>query len=183
MAPPQTNSNFQPPSAGALSYLLQFTFIAIPSKTDSFSSESGPTQRYCVPMTVPPPPTCSSSQRPAARLGAPRAGAFAGGWQIVTNANERYTLVLSIANGGMNPMQYDMQVTGQLISSDGATQKNGVVKGVIPKGTPNLIYSFAQPGINAAGQGQFVLSNEGNAITGSGTAGGQTFTWAGTRAR
>ena len=33
------------------------------------------------------------------------------------------------------------------------------------------------------GKGQFTLSNDGNAITGNGTADGATFTWNGTRAK
>lgn len=109
--------------------------------------------------------------------------AFQGGWQTVTNQNGHFTLILQIANPGQNPFLTDTYVTGQFINTDGATQYNGIIQGTIPRGTRTLHYSYSQPQIKAGGQGHFTLSNDGNAIAGNGTAGGQTFTWNGTRAR
>ena len=109
--------------------------------------------------------------------------AFEGGWQTVTNQNGHYTLILRITNPGQNPLLYDTYVTGQFINTDGATQYNGILQGIIPKGTRTLIYNYSQPEIKAGGKGQFTLSNDGNAITGNGTAGSATFTWNGTRAK
>jgi hypothetical protein len=109
--------------------------------------------------------------------------AFAGAWRTVTNQNGHYTLILQITNPGQNPLLYETYITGQFINTDGATQYNGFLQGIIPRGTRTLFYDYSQPGIKAGGKGQFTLSNDGNAITGNGTAGGVTFTWNGTRAK
>jgi hypothetical protein len=108
--------------------------------------------------------------------------AFEGGWQTVTNQNGHFTLILRITPGP-NPWLYDTFVTGQFINTDGAAQYNGILQGIIRKGTRTLIYDYSQPEIKAGGKGQFTLSNDGTAITGTGTAGGVTFTWNGTRAK
>ena len=109
--------------------------------------------------------------------------AFAGGWQTVMNRTERYTVVLRITNPMVNPLISDLYVTGQMISTDGATDHNGTVQGVIPKGTRTLQFSFAQPGANRAGTGQLGLSMDGDSFSGSGKVGEVYFTWRGARAK
>ena len=108
---------------------------------------------------------------------------FQGGWQTITNQNGHFNVVLQIINLGpetMNGMT-DMRVVGQILNTDGAAQYNGSLQGVIPRGTRTLHYSYVQPGISGGGTGQFTLSQDGNAITGSGKAGDVSFTWNGTR--
>jgi hypothetical protein len=124
-------------------------------------------------------------ERVPAAPGAPAASpiAFGGGWQVVVNRTESYTLVLQIANPTVNPLINDLYVTGQLIRTDGATQYNGTVQGVIPRATSTLNFSFAQPGANRGGTGVLMLSADGNAITGNSKAGEVYSTWRGTRAK
>jgi len=131
-----------------------------------------------VPTNLPP-----SEQAPAGSPVAPVWG-FEGGWRTVTNQNGHYTLTLVITNREqMYSYLTDLLITGTFINTDGAPQYNGILRGTIPKGTRTLIYEYAQPEIKAGGKGTFTLSNDGNAITGSGTAGTATFTWNGTRAK
>lgn len=136
-----------------------------------------------VPTNLPPSeqsaPTAPTTNAPAVAS----VQAFAGGWQTVTNQNGHYTLILQITNPGLDPMRNETYITGQFINTDGATQYNGILQGIIPRGTRTLFYDYSQPGIKAGGKGQFTLSNDGNAITGNGTVGGTTFTWNGTRAK
>jgi hypothetical protein len=111
--------------------------------------------------------------------------AFAGGWQTVMSRTAHYTLVLQITN--TNPLATtlftDLYVTGQMFNTDGATELNGTLQGIIPKGTRTLQFSLAQPGANRGGSGQLILSLDGNSISGSGKAGDAYFTWRGTRAK
>ncbi len=112
-----------------------------------------------------------------------------GGWDTVTGQNGHFLVVLQIANPMANPILEDIHVTGQMINSDGAPQYNGTLQGTIPRGSRTLTYTFFQPQTKGSGAGQFILSQDGNSITGTGagssTAGGEVvqFTWNGTRAK
>ncbi len=110
--------------------------------------------------------------------------AFQGGWQTVTNQNGHFTMILQILNLGAATINglTDMQVVGQFLNTDGAPQYNGSLQGIIPRGTRTLHYTYAQPGISGgAGTGQFTLSDDGNAISGTGKSGDVAYTWNGTR--
>lgn len=107
--------------------------------------------------------------------------AFAGGWETIMNRRERYTLVLQISTPVVSNVLPDLQVSGQILNTDG--EFNGTVQGVIPMGTRTLQFSFTQPSANRAGTGQLILSQDGSSISGSGKAGDVWFTWRGTRAR
>jgi hypothetical protein len=131
---------------------------------------------------VPPPIRHSGAARPVGPSAA-TAIAFAGGWQTVTGQNGHFTVILQISNSSVDPLLYDLYVTGQLINTDGATDYNGTLQGVIRRGTRTLQYAFVQQAINASGTGQFTLSQDGNSISGSGKAGDAEFTWNGTRAK
>ena len=132
-----------------------------------------------------PPKVAAPPPAPPRPSGPPVAHPFAfqGGWQTATDQNGHFTLILQIPNQGLDPLLYDTPVTGQFINTDGASQYNGTLQGVIPRATRTLHYNYSQPGIEAGGQGQFTLSNDGNSITGTGKVGDVTFTWNGTRAR
>jgi hypothetical protein len=130
-----------------------------------------------VPTNLPP------SEQTAAGPPVASVWAFEGGWHTVTKQNAHFTLILRITNPGQDPLINDTYITGQFMNTDGATQYNGILQGIIPRGTRTLLYNYTQPEIKAGGKGQFTLSNDGNAITGNGTAGDVTFTWNGTRAK
>ena len=132
---------------------------------------------------TPRPITSSGKARPPSGPPVASALALAGAWQTVTNQNGHFTVILQINNPSLNPLLYDLYVTGQMINSDGAAEYNGTLQGVIPKGTRTLQYSYVQQATNSSGTGQFTLSQDGNSITGSGKAGDADFTWNGTRAK
>ncbi|MCP9846944.1 hypothetical protein KBY86_08615 [Synechococcus sp. Lug-A] len=119
----------------------------------------------------------SSGQQPIAHV-----SAFQGGWQTVTDQNGHYILILQITTPIVSTLIPDLNVTGQFINTDGATQYNGTLQGIIPRGMRTLYYNYWQPGIKAGGKGQFTLSNDGQSISGEGLSMGKdTFIWNGTR--
>ncbi|MCP9846943.1 hypothetical protein KBY86_08610 [Synechococcus sp. Lug-A] len=108
--------------------------------------------------------------------------AFAGGWQTVTGQNGHFTLILQIPNP--NPRSIvDLDVIGQFINTDGATQYNGTLRGTIRRGSRTLQYTYSQPGMDSGGSGYFHLTQDGSSIEGVGKAGDTEFTWKGTRAK
>lgn len=109
--------------------------------------------------------------------------AFGGGWQIVINRTENYTLILQVSNAMVEPLVTDLYVTGQLIRTDGATQYNGTLQGTIPRATRTLHFSFTQPAANRGGTGVLMLSLDGQSITGNSKVGELYSTWRGTRAK
>ena len=143
----------------------------------------------CEPLTpaAAPPPLRSTGKMPKPS-GPPVASALAlaGAWQTVTNQNGHFTVILQINNPSLDPLLYDLYVTGQMINTDGAAEYNGTLQGTIPRGTRTLQYTFVQPAISGAGTGQFTLSQDGNSISGTGKGGKEgdpEFTWNGTRAK
>ena len=117
---------------------------------------------------------------------APRA-MFGGKWRTVTSANGHFDMFLSPQGDGViypngRLQEIPLQINGQFVNTDGASAYDGGLQGSSPPNSRVLIFGYTQKN-GATGGGTLVLSNDGNSITGEGTASdGTKFTWRGRRA-
>jgi hypothetical protein len=122
--------------------------LIIPKKSPPVASSK--------PKPSSPPESTASSGPPAmTTLG------FSGTWLTVTSDNRHFTLTLKPSIGGALLQGQTIQFIGQFVNTDGARQYNGTLQGSAVYPSSTLTFTYAQPGIEAAGTGVFTLTADG----------------------
>ena len=142
---------------------------------------------YPAAQVVAAPPTPVNPIRKTGRApsSAPQlasADSFRGIWNTVTNADGQFSLEIRQHGTFAGRANENISFSGKFTNSQGASQYNGTLFGMVNSTTRVFTYEYEQPGISGKGRGTFTLSADGESFTGSGSHNGtDAFTWNGTR--
>lgn len=153
-------------------------------------------RRAAEAAAAPPPRPVRSTGRPKPVSGPSVAHrlAFTGAWDTTVEGGIGYQLILQPQgnNNGIGPsgIEVPLEVVGTFLYNrfgdiavkPGEHSNNGNLRGVIAPYARTLVFTYVQHN-GSAGSGSFMLSDDGQSITGSIENSGGKSTWNGTRAK